>query len=42
MSAYDPIVITSAARTPLGGMLGIFSSLSAPQLGASAIRAAVE
>ena len=42
MSAYDPIVITSAARTPVGGMLGIFSSLAAPELGAAAIRAAVE
>jgi acetyl-CoA C-acetyltransferase len=41
MSAYDPIVITSVARTPMGGMLGIFSSVAAPELGASAIRAAV-
>jgi acetyl-CoA C-acetyltransferase len=42
MSAYDPIVITSAARTPMGGLLGIFSALAAPELGAAAIRAAVE
>ena len=42
MSAYDPIVITSIARTPMGGMLGMLSSVSAPELGASAIRAAVE
>jgi acetyl-CoA C-acetyltransferase len=42
MSAYDPIVITSVARTPMGGMLGIFSTVTAPELGASAIRAAVE
>jgi acetyl-CoA C-acetyltransferase len=41
MSAYDPIVITSVARTPMGGMLGIFSGVAAPELGASAIRAAV-
>ncbi|MBS0594370.1 MAG: acetyl-CoA C-acyltransferase [Proteobacteria bacterium] len=38
----DPIVIVSAARTPIGGMLGDFSSLAAWQLGAVAIRAAVE
>jgi acetyl-CoA C-acetyltransferase len=38
----DPIVIVSAARTPIGGMLGDFASLQAPQLGASAIRAAME
>src|SRR5262245_24325301 len=41
MSAYDPIVITAVARTPMGGMLGIFSNVTAPELGASAIRAAV-
>ena len=38
----DPIVIVSAARTPIGGLLGDFSSLSAHQLGAVAIKAAVE
>lgn len=38
----DPIVIVSAARTPIGGMLGDFSSLAAWELGAVAIRAAVE
>ena len=38
----DPIVITSIARTPMGGMLGVLSSLSANQLGAVAIKAAVE
>ena len=37
----DPIVIVSAARTPIGGLLGDFSSLAAHQLGAVAIRAAV-
>ncbi|UCE31289.1 MAG: acetyl-CoA C-acetyltransferase [Burkholderiales bacterium] len=38
----DPIVIVSAARTPIGGMLGDFASVPAAQLGATAIRAAVE
>ena len=38
----DSIVIVSAARTPIGGMLGDFSALAAHQLGAAAIKAAVE
>ena len=38
MSSY----IISAARTPIGSLLGSLSSLSAPQLGAVAIKAAVE
>ena len=38
----DPIVIVSAARTPMGGFMGDFASLAGPQLGAAAIRAAVE
>lgn len=38
----DPIVIVSAARTPMGGFLGDFASLTSPELGAVAIRAAVE
>ena len=38
----DPIVIVSAARTPIGGLLGDFSSLQAWELGAVAIKAAVE
>jgi len=37
----DPIVIVGAARTPMGGFQGDFSSLSASELGAAAIRAAV-
>jgi len=37
----DPIVIVSAARTPIGGLLGDFSALAAHQLGAVAIKAAV-
>ena len=39
---HDPIVIVSAARTPIGGLLGDFSNLAAWELGAVAIRAAVE
>ena len=38
----ESIVIASAARTPIGGLLGDFSSLAAWELGAVAIRAAVE
>jgi acetyl-CoA C-acetyltransferase len=38
----ESIVIVSAARTPIGGMLGDFSGLAAHQLGAAAIKAAVE
>jgi acetyl-CoA C-acetyltransferase len=38
----DPIVITSIVRTPIGAMQGQFSSLSASQLGAFAVKAAVE
>ncbi|MDD5297725.1 MAG: acetyl-CoA C-acetyltransferase [Rhodocyclaceae bacterium] len=38
----DPIVIVSAARTPMGGFQGDFASLTAPQLGSVAIKAAVE
>ncbi len=38
----DSIVIVSAARTPIGGLLGDFSSLSAWELGAVAVKAAVE
>lgn len=37
----DPIVIVGAARTPMGAFQGDFASLSAHQLGAVAIRAAV-
>ena len=37
----DPIVIVAAARTPMGGFQGSLASLTACQLGAAAIRAAV-
>jgi len=40
--ATSPIVIASIARTPMGSMLGDFSSLAAHQLGSVAIQAAVE
>src|SRR3990170_2803506 len=38
----DPIVIVSAARTPMGGFQGSLSGFAAAELGAAAIRAAVE
>ncbi len=38
----DAIVIVSAARTPIGGLLGDFTSLAAWELGAVAVKAAVE
>lgn len=38
----ESIVIVSAARTPMGGFQGDFSSLAAHDLGGAAIRAAIE
>ncbi len=38
----DPIVIVAYARTPMGGFQGEFSSLRAPELGATAIAAALQ
>ena len=38
----DSIVIASAARTPMGGFMGDLKSVAAPELGAFAIRAAIE
>ncbi len=38
----DPIVIVSAARTPMGAFQGDLKGFTAPELGAAAIRAAVE
>ncbi len=38
----DPIVIVSVARTPMGAMQGELKDFAAPQLGAAAIRAALE
>ncbi|KAI1345354.1 acetyl-CoA acetyltransferase [Xylaria sp. FL0043] len=42
MSGLPPVYIVSAARTPVGSFLGTLSSLSATQLGSTAIKAAVE
>ncbi|MGB5484753.1 acetyl-CoA C-acyltransferase [Parasphingorhabdus sp.] len=42
MSNSDPIVILSYARTPMGGMQGALGEVSAPHLGAVAVKAAVE
>jgi acetyl-CoA C-acetyltransferase len=41
MSA-DPVVIVSYARTPMGGFQGALSGASATELGAAAVKAAVE
>ncbi len=38
----DPVVIVSAARTPMGSFQGDFSSLAAHDLGGAAIKAAIE
>jgi acetyl-CoA C-acetyltransferase len=38
----DPIVILSAARTPMGSMQGALSDVSATDLGATVVKAAVE
>ena len=42
MSSATDVVFLSAARTPMGGMMGSLSSMSAPELAAVAIRAAIE
>ncbi|WP_371188952.1 acetyl-CoA C-acyltransferase [Thalassotalea maritima] len=42
MSLNDPIVIVSAMRTPMGGFMGGLSAVTAPELGSTAIKAAVE
>ena len=41
-SALDPVVILSYARTPMGGMQGELSEVPAPELGAIAVKGAVE
>jgi len=41
MSELDPVVIVGMARTPMGGLLGDLASLSANELGAIAVKAAV-
>src|SRR5512143_2712199 len=40
--AFAPVYIVSATRTPIGAYLGALSSVSAPQLGSTAIKAALE
>ena len=42
MSATDPVVILSFARTPMGSMQGSLSDVAATDLGATAVKAAVE
>ncbi len=37
----DPIVVVGIARTAMGGMQGVFSDVSAPTLGAEAIKGAL-
>ena len=39
---FDPVVIAAYARTPMGGFQGVFSGVKATELGAVAVRAAVE
>ena len=41
-SANDPVVILSYARTPMGGMQGELADVPAPELGAIAVKGAVE
>jgi acetyl-CoA C-acetyltransferase len=41
-TASDPVVIASYARTPMGGFQGSLSAMKATELGAGAVRAAVE
>ena len=42
MMLQDPIVIVGSARTPMGGFQGDLKDATAPELGAAAIRAALE
>ncbi len=42
MTSHDPIVIVGAARTPIGSFQGELKDAAAPELGAAAIRAALE
>ncbi len=42
MSTADPVVILSYARTPMGSMQGALSDATATDLGATAVKAAVE
>ncbi len=40
--ASDPIVIVGMSRTPMGGFQGDFTSLAAPELGAVAVKGALD
>ena len=42
MTTHDPIVIVGSARTAMGGFQGDLQGATAPELGAAAIRAALE
>jgi acetyl-CoA C-acetyltransferase len=42
MSTSDPIVIVGMARTPIGGFQGVLKDVSGPELGSTAIRAALD
>ncbi len=42
MALQDPIVIVGAARTPIGSFQGELKDVAAPELGATAIRAALQ
>ena len=42
MSSEDPIVIVGMARTAMGGLMGEMSALSANELGAEAVKAAMD
>ena len=42
VGALPPVYIVSATRTPIGAYLGSLSALTAPQLGTTAIKAALE
>jgi acetyl-CoA C-acetyltransferase len=41
-NSADPVVILSAARTPIGGLLGVLSTVKATDLGAAAVKAALQ
>jgi acetyl-CoA C-acetyltransferase len=42
MALQDPVVIVGSARTPIGGFQGELRDAAAPELGAAAIRAALQ
>lgn len=42
MNKNDPVVIISSARTPIGGLLGVFKSLHAPELASISLKAAIK